>query len=60
MRKAVAVLFILIFLCAIPGIVAGFRSAPSVSYLIGQVIFMLLMLILALHFWKPAPAKNKK
>lgn len=60
MRKAVSLLFFIFFLVSLPGLLAGFRTAPNVSFLIGQIIFTLIMLTLAVYFWKPAPVKNKK
>ena len=59
MRKAVAILFGIFFLFSLPGLIAGFKTAPSISFLIGQAVFTMIMLILAVHFWKPKPAKQQ-
>jgi uncharacterized membrane protein YfcA len=59
MRKAISILFFVLFLFSLPGLVAGFKNAPDTSVLIGQAIFSLIMLILGIYFWKPAPPKKE-
>lgn len=59
MRKALSILFFVLFLVSLPGLIAAFKSAPNVSFLIGKAIFSLIMLILSIHFWKPAPPKKE-
>jgi hypothetical protein len=60
MRKAVSVIFFVLFLFTLPGLVAAFKNESNASLLIGQSMFSLIMLILAFHFWKPRPPKEEK
>jgi hypothetical protein len=58
MRKALSILFFALFLVSLPGLIAGLKSAPDASFLVGKAILSLIMLILGIHFWKPAPPKK--
>ncbi|WP_438480267.1 hypothetical protein [Oleiharenicola lentus] len=60
MRKAISVLFFILFVLTLPGLIAGFRHAPNASFLIGQAVFTLIMLILGIYFWKPTAPKEQK
>ncbi len=60
MRKAISILFLILFLLSLSGLMAGFKNAPNISVLIGQTVFILLFLLLTLYFWKPRPPKSNK
>jgi hypothetical protein len=60
MRKIISILFLILFLLTLPGLIAGFKNAPIISVLIGQAVISLVLMLLALHFWRPRPAKGNK
>ena len=60
MRKAISILFFILFIASLPRLITGFSTAPNISFLIGQIVASLLMLILGLHFWKVRPKKAQQ
>ncbi|HXB01290.1 MAG TPA: hypothetical protein VNV15_00565 [Opitutaceae bacterium] len=59
-RRVISILFLILLLLTLPGLIAGFKNAPNISVLIGQAVISLFLMLLALHFWKPRPAKGGK
>ena len=58
MRKAISVIFFILFLISLRGLTAGFRIEKGPGVLVGECIFSFVLLMIGLYFWRPAKAKE--
>jgi ABC-type uncharacterized transport system permease subunit len=53
MRKVLSVIFAILFLFSLPGLMKAFGGNLDPAVLVGECLFSLVVLILAIYFWRP-------